>query len=152
MSITNNTPIRSINNTSDDRVRLESPIVELPTGTVNLTPADSGVIYTLKANSSYVVILPLESVEIGTKITIMNSLNSTLSGTALEIYSDLENENVGINLLSVNGSAVSFIDSNSGLANYTGDIPKLFKAELVYSSNNVWKGTVFGSSACLDEV
>ena len=152
MSITNNAPIRSINNISDDRVRLEGPIVELQTGTVNLTSADSGVIYTLKANSSYVVILPLESVEIGTKITIMNSLNSTLSGAALEIYSDLENENVGINLLNVNGSATSFIDSNSGVANYTGDIPKFFKVEFIYASNNVWKGTAFSSSACLEEV
>tara|TARA_R110000787_G_scaffold86047_1_gene183106 strand:+ start:234 stop:692 length:459 start_codon:yes stop_codon:yes gene_type:complete len=152
MSITNSTTIRSINNTSDDRVRLEGPIVELPTGVVNLTSADSGVIYTLKANSYYELNLPLESVEIGTKITLMNNLNYTLLNVTLEIYADGEGEAVAINLLNVGESPASFIDSNTGVLNATGEIPQFFKVEFIYVGNDVWKSTAIGSDVCLDEL
>tara|TARA_R110000737_G_C14559681_1_gene482046 strand:+ start:68 stop:526 length:459 start_codon:yes stop_codon:yes gene_type:complete len=152
MSITNSTTIRSINNTSDDRARLEGPIVELPTGTVNLTSADSGVIYTLKANSTYELHLPLESVEIGTKITLMNNLNTELLNVALEIYADAEGEAVAINLLNASESPVSFIDSITGLVSATEEIPQFFKAEFIYVGNDVWKGTAIASAACLGEL
>tara|TARA_R110002050_G_scaffold130917_1_gene252657 strand:- start:1888 stop:2346 length:459 start_codon:yes stop_codon:yes gene_type:complete len=151
MSVTNSTTIRSINNTSDDRVRLEGPIVELPTGTVNLTSADSGVIYTLKPNSSYEVNLPLESVEIGTKITLINNEDFGLGNVNLVIHSDVESEIVAINLMNINGTDVNFTEAGSGLANSGGQIPHFFKTELIYVGNNVWKGTSIGSDVCLEE-
>tara|TARA_R110002050_G_scaffold74740_8_gene160031 strand:+ start:2482 stop:2937 length:456 start_codon:yes stop_codon:yes gene_type:complete len=150
MSITNSTTIRSISNVSDDRVRLEGPITELPTGTVNLTSANSGVIYTLKANSSYEINLPLESLEIGTKITLINNLDFELGNVNLVINADVENESVAINLMNINGTSVGLVEANSGLQN-SGVIPHFFKAEFIYFGNNIWKGTAIGSSACLDE-
>ena len=151
MSITNSTTIRSISNTSDDRVRLEGPIIELPTGVINLTSADSGAIYTLKSNSSYEVHLPLESLEIGTKITFMNNLDAQLSNVSLEINSDADNENVSINLLNINGTDINLTEANTGLQNDGSAIPHFFKAEFMYAGNNVWKCIAVGSGICLEE-
>lgn len=156
MSITNSATTRSISNSSDDKNRLVGPIVELTAGRNDLTVADSGTIFTLDNNSDYQIHLPLKgsTLEVGTKITFMNNFDFGLINVNIEIYSDELDEAVGISLFKIESQPtnVAFIESSSGLANVTGQIPHFFKAEFIYAGNNVWKATSIASDGCLDEM